>query len=399
MLIIVFFTNCDNHQSTTLHYLGHHYGDHPSWEYHTELKMVQDGDTLVYSRQVYDRASIKNPKYPIESQRIKAISSTNDFHVVYDSLDFNWPGGDHIVKQQFSNGYLLSKNTNPDKQIIPENQETMILTSYGAAELYLTHTKLHVNFEKDIYILSDSLRFFRAKVLNHSKGAKHEVVLFSLDAENSGEARFFINGKIVEKREYTVYEKSEGYQSKSIGYETKVDNLYNIDIDKIAYPNSGDYMEAAFQFLNQNKSPDKALEYIDQALELDYNWPSVRNKLIALDFLKKKKEASAFIDSFTKKELITMRQSYRVGRDLMQFQSQQQKADYTTVLYLFKQLSKSHPTEALPHFGIARAYSAQGHFEKAIKALQQSKQLDVEHQYTQQINTNLERLKQKKEMI
>jgi tetratricopeptide (TPR) repeat protein len=361
--------------------------------------MVQDGDTLVYSRQVYDRASIKNPKYPIESQRIKAISSTNDFHVVYDSLDFNWPGGDHIVKQQFSNGYLLSKNTNPDKQIIPENQETMILTSYGAAELYLTHTKLHVNFEKDIYILSDSLRFFRAKVLNHSKGAKHEVVLFSLDAENSGEARFFINGKIVEKREYTVYEKSEGYQSKSIGYETKVDNLYNIDIDKIAYPNSGDYMEAAFQFLNQNKSPDKALEYIDQALELDYNWPSVRNKLIALDFLKKKKEASAFIDSFTKKELITMRQSYRVGRDLMQFQSQQQKADYTTVLYLFKQLSKSHPTEALPHFGIARAYSAQGHFEKAIKALQQSKQLDVEHQYTQQINTNLERLKQKKEMI
>jgi tetratricopeptide (TPR) repeat protein len=158
-------------------------------------------------------------------------------------------------------------------------------------------------------------------------------------------------------------------------------------------------MEAAFQFLNQNKSPDKALEYIDQALELDYNWPSVRNKLIALDFLKKKKEASAFIDSFTKKELITMRQSYRVGRDLMQFQSQQQKADYTTVLYLFKQLSKSHPTEALPHFGIARAYSAQGHFEKAIKALQQSKQLDVEHQYTQQINTNLERLKQKKEMI
>jgi tetratricopeptide (TPR) repeat protein len=361
--------------------------------------MVQDGDTLVYSRQVYDRASIKNPKYPIESQRIKAISSTNDFHVVYDSLDFNWPGGDHIVKQQFSNGYLLSKNTNPDKQIIPENQETMILTSYGAAELFLTHTQLHPEFEKDVYLLQDSLRLFRIKVLDSSKNKKHDIALFSLDENNSGEARFLVNEKIVQKREYTVYEKSEGYQSKSIGYETKVDNLYNIDIDKIAYPNSGDYMEAAFQFLNQNKSPDKALEYIDQALELDYNWPSVRNKLIALDFLKKKKEASAFIDSFTKKELITMRQSYRVGRDLMQFQSQQQKADYTTVLYLFKQLSKSHPTEALPHFGIARAYSAQGHFEKAIKALQQSKQLDVEHQYTQQINTNLERLKQKKEMI
>lgn len=399
ILFYLLIIGCENQQSPTLHYLGHHYGDHPSWEYHTEIKIVQDGDTLMYSRQVYDRASIKNPKHPIESQCIKAISSTNGFYVVYDSLDFNWPGGDHIVKQQHSSGYLLSKNTNPDRQIIPENQGAMILTSYGAAELYLTHTNLHANFEKDIYMLSDSLRFFRAKVLNHSKEAKHEVVLFSLDAENSGEARFFINDKIVEKREYTVYEKSEGYQSKSIGYETRVPKNHQIKLDEIEFPNANNYLEAGFTLLNQNKHSQKAIAYIDQALETDYNWPLVSRKLIALDYLKSANKTSEFIDSFVEDDRITLPQAYRIGRDLMQFQSQQQDADYTTVLYLFKQLSKSHPTEALPHFGIARAYSAQGHYDKAIEALNICKRLDVQGFYSQQIETNLDRLKQRQKMI
>ncbi len=329
ILFYMLISGCEMQQSPTLHYLGHHYGDHPSWEYHTELKIVQDGDTLMYSRQVYDRASIKNPKHPIESQRIKAINSTNGFYVVYDSLDFNWPGGDHIVKQQHSNGYNLSKNKDPDKQIIPENQGTMILTSYGAAELYLTHTNLHANFEKDIYMLSDSLRFFRAIVLNHSKEVKHEVVLFSLDAKNSGEARFIINDKIVEKREYTVYEKSEGYQSKSIGYETHVPKNHQIKLNDIEFPNANNYLEAGFTLLNQNKHSQKAIAYIDQALEIDYNWPLVSRKLIALDYLKSVNKTSKFIDSFVEDDRITLPQAYRIGRDLMQFLSQQKDTDYS----------------------------------------------------------------------
>lgn len=396
LLIIV---GCSEPQPHTLYYVGHHYGDHPSWEYHTELEVTTNWDTVIYERKVFSRATIKNPAHPIETQHIMAVANSEGFCVVYDSLDYNWPGGDHTVKRKLAHGYEVDNNKT-QKRIIPESQKTMVLTSYGAAELYLTHTDLHSNFEHDVYMLEDSLRMFRIKVLGTLSNGDYDIALYSLDGYNRREARFLVNQKTkaIEKREYVVHEKSEAYKSKSIGYEVRVEAGHHIDLGKIVSPNSSNYMEAGFSLLNQNKNPEKAIKLIDSALALAYNWPNVSAKLTALCHLKKEKEATVFIDSFLEDNRITMPQAYRIGRDLLLFQSQQQN-DYKIPLMLFKKLSQKHPENPLPHFGLARVYSAQGRFGEAILALEQCNHLDSNGGFSKQIKENIERLQQRQPMI
>lgn len=397
LLIII---GCGEPQPHTLHYVGHHYGDHPSWEYHTELEVTTNRDTIIYERKVFSRATIKNPAHPIETQHIMAVANSADFYVVHDSLDYNWPGGDHTVKRKLAHGYEIYQNQTAKRVIDLKSQDTLAFTSYGAAELYLTHTDLHSNFEHDVYMLEDSLRMFRIKVLGKLSSETYDIALFSLDGHNRGEARFLVNQqtKTIEKREYVVHEKSEAYKSKSIGYEVRVEAGHHIDLGKIVSPNSSNYMEAGFTLLNQHKNPEKAIKLIDSALALAYNWPNVSAKLTALCQLKKEKEALAFIDTFLDDDRITMPQAYRIGRDLLLFQSQQQN-DYKTSLMLFKKLSHKYPENPLPHFGLARVYSAQGRFGEAILALEQCNHLDSNGGFSKQTQENIERLQQRKPMI
>ena len=117
--------------------------------------------------------------------------------------------------------------------------------------------------------------------------------------------------------------------------------------------------DAANYLLAQKYDLDEALQYEETSIRTEPRFDNYLTKSQILEAMGKKDEAATAKNQALARA--TAAQLYIYGRQLQQDGKQDQAFDF------FRQAQKKDPNDWLVHDGIARIYSAQGDFDKAVK--------------------------------
>jgi len=120
--------------------------------------------------------------------------------------------------------------------------------------------------------------------------------------------------------------------------------------------------DAAGYFLANKINLDEALKDEEQSIQAEERYDNLINKSRILDAMGRKDDAVAFRSKALDKA--NALQLYVYARQL-QGEKKQEEA-----LALFRTNAKKFPNDWTSHLGLARVYSSQGDFDKAIKEVQ-----------------------------
>ncbi|MEM8765164.1 MAG: hypothetical protein AAGD88_15205 [Bacteroidota bacterium] len=400
--LFIVFVLVGHSQNNTNRYLGQHYGDHPTWAYFVETEKSISSDTLSYKKTIFNRNQIKDHDRPYISQTIKILLSPEKARLIIDSTNL-WNGqrqlayrelDDSINFKQWKGGKLMSSQT-------LKKPEGPFFSTLECLELYFSYTKVLDNLELNSYfppIGEDTVfRPFKVKVLGRLPIASlkadslfaYDIAVFSLDGSNVGDAKLLIEptGNRTVNREYIVIEeskKTEGY--KSIGYESWIPYDYRINLDSLDKPSAMNYIEAAYDLLNNDGSEGEALQMLDKAILQELSYNTVIAKVNLYRDLNKTEQIEGFVLKLDLDNMLVW-DVYLIGRRLISMNQ------YNAADHLFTESENQYPTSPYPKMGLARLFSVGKEFEKAISKLTQCLLLDIDENTRTRIKENIEKLK------
>jgi len=120
--------------------------------------------------------------------------------------------------------------------------------------------------------------------------------------------------------------------------------------------------DAAGYFLASKTKLDEALKDEDQSIQTEERFDNVMNKSRILEAMGRKDDASTFRNKALEKA--SAQQLYFYGRQL-QGEKKQEEA-----FAIYRSNAKKFPDDWTTHVGLARVYSGQGDFDKAVKEMQ-----------------------------
>ena len=120
--------------------------------------------------------------------------------------------------------------------------------------------------------------------------------------------------------------------------------------------------DVANYFLTSKTNLDQALKDEDKSIQTEERFDNLMNKSLILVAMGRKDDASSFRNKALEKA--SAQQLYFYGRQLQG----EKKQDEAFALY--RSNAKKFPAEWTSHVGLARVYSGQGDFDKAVKELQ-----------------------------
>lgn len=120
--------------------------------------------------------------------------------------------------------------------------------------------------------------------------------------------------------------------------------------------------DAAGYFLASKTNLDEALKDEDQSIQTEERFDNVMNKSRILEAMGRKDDASTFRNKAL--ERASAQQLYFYGRQL-QGEKKQEEA-----FAIYRSNAKKYPDDWTTHVGLARVYSGQGDFDKAVKEMQ-----------------------------
>jgi hypothetical protein len=120
--------------------------------------------------------------------------------------------------------------------------------------------------------------------------------------------------------------------------------------------------DAAGYFLASKTNLDEALKDEDQSIQTEERFDNVMNKSRILEAMGRKDDASTFRNKALEKA--SAQQLYFYGRQL-QGEKKQEEA-----FAIYRSNAKKFPDDWTTHLGLARIYSGQGDFDKAVKEMQ-----------------------------
>jgi hypothetical protein len=120
--------------------------------------------------------------------------------------------------------------------------------------------------------------------------------------------------------------------------------------------------DAAGYFLASKTNLDEALKDEDQSIQTEERFDNVMNKSRILEAMGRKDDASTFRNKALEKA--SAQQLYFYGRQL-QGEKKQEEA-----FAIYRSNAKKFPDDWTTHVGLARIYSGQGDFDKAVKEMQ-----------------------------
>jgi len=120
--------------------------------------------------------------------------------------------------------------------------------------------------------------------------------------------------------------------------------------------------DAAGYFLASKTNLDEALKDEDQSIQTEERFDNIMNKSRILEALGRKDDASTFRNKALEKA--SAQQLYFYGRQL-QGEKKQEEA-----FAIYRSNAKKFPDDWTTHVGLARVYSGQGDFDKAVKEMQ-----------------------------
>ena len=120
--------------------------------------------------------------------------------------------------------------------------------------------------------------------------------------------------------------------------------------------------DAAGYFLANKTDLDEALKDEDQSIQTEERYDNVMNKSLILEAMGRKDDATAFRNKALEKA--SPQQLYFYGRQL-QGEKKQEEA-----FAIYRSNAKKYPDYWTSHVGMARVYSGQGDFDKAVKEMQ-----------------------------
>jgi len=120
--------------------------------------------------------------------------------------------------------------------------------------------------------------------------------------------------------------------------------------------------DIASYFLANKTNLDEALKDEDQSIQTEERFDNVMNKSRILEAMGRKDDATAFRNKALEKA--SAQQLYFYGRQL-QGEKKQEEA-----FALYRSNAKKFPDDWTSHVGMARVYSGQGDFDKAVKEMQ-----------------------------
>lgn len=406
LLMIVLYLSISislNAQSKTKHYIGKHYGNHPSWEYYTEVKTQRNGDTLFYKQVRYNRNQIKSIEAPVFDQSIKMLVQDDNVRILYDSVRY-FSSYRYVVKDLVDSVHVSLNNGPASNNIKLKKGKLPLFSTTESVELYLGNIALHPNFVKDIqYIGADNTyRNFRIKVVDDinvnvkNRGLLncYDIAIISLDSSNVQDAKLYINkenGDMI-KKEYIVNENSSATTGslKSIGNERLVAANYSIDLTSIPNPTGANYEELAFNYINQGVKQKKALQLMDKALKEKMSLSLVQGKIKVLKFIGQNDKVDDFVTTTIDDPRLQMMDVHNLGR---QFISEN---NLDLAKKVFIKNVELHPDEGVPYFGMGRLYlalkqpeNAKNQFEKSLKRAKNPNFINQIEKMLAQFNTDL----------
>jgi DUF2911 family protein/tetratricopeptide repeat protein len=150
--------------------------------------------------------------------------------------------------------------------------------------------------------------------------------------------------------------------------EVKVNDLVTASIHRHLYGLNQFYWEgwndAADYFLTNKINLDEALKDEDQSIQAEERYDNLMNKSRILDAMGRKEEATTFRTKALDKG--NALQLYVYGRQLQGDKKQDE------ALAIYRSNAKKFPDYWTTHLGLARVYSAQGEFDKAVKEVKLS---------------------------
>jgi hypothetical protein len=120
--------------------------------------------------------------------------------------------------------------------------------------------------------------------------------------------------------------------------------------------------EAANYYLTNKLNLDEALKDEDQSIQAEERYDNLLNKSLILEAMGRKDDASTFRNKALDKA--SAQQLYFYGRQLHGEKKQDE------AFALFRSNAKKFPDYWTSHVGLARVYSGQGDFDKAVKEMQ-----------------------------
>jgi hypothetical protein len=120
--------------------------------------------------------------------------------------------------------------------------------------------------------------------------------------------------------------------------------------------------DAAGYFLSTKTNLDEALKDEDQSIQTEERFDNVMNKSRILEAMGRKDDATTFRNKAL--EMANAQQLYFYGRQL-QSEKKQEEA-----FALYRSNAKKFPDYWTSHVGLARVYSGQGDFDKAVQEMQ-----------------------------
>jgi hypothetical protein len=120
--------------------------------------------------------------------------------------------------------------------------------------------------------------------------------------------------------------------------------------------------DAAGYFLASKTNLDEALKDENQSIQTEERFDNVMNKSRILEAMGRKDDASTFRNKALEKA--SAQQLYFYGRQL-QGEKKQEEA-----FAIYRSNAKKFPDDWTTHVGLARVYSGQGDFDKAVKEMQ-----------------------------
>ena len=119
-------------------------------------------------------------------------------------------------------------------------------------------------------------------------------------------------------------------------------------MSKIPFPSANNYVEAAFTELQKGQNPQKALSYIDKALEEKHiSSLIVEAKLNILEYLGSEDQVLDFVKKIIDHPKLTVFDIHRLGRRFLNEQ------DWKTAAEIFQKNAERYPNDFTPWVSLA----------------------------------------------
>ncbi|MEM7367912.1 MAG: DUF2911 domain-containing protein [Bacteroidota bacterium] len=152
-------------------------------------------------------------------------------------------------------------------------------------------------------------------------------------------------------------------------------------------PTTQDYAAAINYTLNANGDLNQALDWANKAVAMETSFPAVMAKLNVLSAMEQKGKAASYALEMADDPKLNALDLHQIARTFMGW------GDKETAYSIFSTNAKRHPDTWPINVGLARMYSSQGKFKKAIQHAEKALVNSPNEPNTQALKAAIERLK------